>query len=82
MRSSPLDPSKFDGPRGDDGDVGSPSYRRAVYGDPWPERWDEDVTQPEGSFWRHHRCGGCGSGKRPCREGGQNRCGWPRARND
>jgi hypothetical protein len=42
--------------------------------------------RPEGTYEHHvfrdHNCGGCDSGKRPCREGNYNNCSWPRARND
>jgi hypothetical protein len=39
----------------------------------------KDPLQP---IFRDHNCGGCDSGKRPCREGNYNSCSWPRARND
>ena len=37
--------------------------------------------KPSPSFWESHSCTGCGDGKRKCKEGRWNHCGWPIARN-
>jgi hypothetical protein len=44
-------------------------------------RKDADM-EGRAPIFRNHNCGGCDSGKRPCKEGNYNSCSWPRARND
>jgi hypothetical protein len=39
-------------------------------------------TNPRQPIFSDHNCGGCDSGRLPCREGNYNNCSNPRARND
>jgi hypothetical protein len=42
----------------------------------------EPRKNPRQPIFRDHDCGGCDSGRLPCREGNYGNCSNPRARND
>jgi hypothetical protein len=42
----------------------------------------EPRKNPRQPIFSNHDCGGCDSGRLPCREGNYNNCSNPRARND